>query len=184
MSDREAEVQALERELRQRDVELAVINEIGAALGRQLGFDAIVELVGEHLRQIFETRSVAIGFVDAQANLIRWSYEVEEGRRIHSEPMPATSGLTRLVLESRAPVNVGTLEDSEARGVVFLGHVRHESFLGVPIVAGNEIIGVIDLESLERDAFDDADVRLLSTLASSMGVALANARLFDETLEY
>ena len=38
------------------------------------------------------------------------------------------------------------------------------------------------VESFEsHDAFDEAQVRLLSTLAASMGVALENARLFDET---
>ena len=40
---------------------------------------------------------------------------------------------------------------------------------------------MIALESMKKHAFDDADVRLLSTLATSMGVALENARLFDET---
>ena len=40
---------------------------------------------------------------------------------------------------------------------------------------------MIALESLEQHAFDEADVRLLTTLATSMGVALENARLFDET---
>ena len=49
------------------------------------------------------------------------------------------------------------------------------------ILAGDRVLGAICLESLERDAYDQADVRLLTTLASSMGVALENARLFDET---
>src|SRR5207248_3492698 len=40
----------------------------------------------------------------------------------------------------------------------------------------------IVLEDYEReDAFGEAEVRLLSTVAASMGVALENARLFDET---
>ena len=42
--------------------------------------------------------------------------------------------------------------------------------------------GVVSLQDLDReDAFSEADVRLLETLASSMSVALENARLFDET---
>jgi len=40
---------------------------------------------------------------------------------------------------------------------------------------------VIALESFEQRAFDVADERLLATIASSMGVALENARLFEET---
>ncbi len=54
------------------------------------------------------------------------------------------------------------------------------SGVGIPIFAGDRLRGFIVLENHERDnAFDDADVRLLSTLAAGMGVALENARLFD-----
>ena len=61
------------------------------------------------------------------------------------------------------------------------GRQTHQSFAGVPILAGEQVIGVITLESLEENAFPESSVRLLTTLASNLGVALQNARLFDET---
>ena len=51
----------------------------------------------------------------------------------------------------------------------------------MPIPAGDRVIGVLGLENVETDAYTEADERLLATLAASMGVALENARLFDET---
>ena len=51
----------------------------------------------------------------------------------------------------------------------------------MPIPAGGEVIGAIVLGHDRTDAYTEADERLVSTVASSMGVALANARLFDET---
>jgi hypothetical protein len=52
----------------------------------------------------------------------------------------------------------------------------------VPIFVGDRLRGSLTLESFEReDAYDDAEVKLLSTVASSMGVALENARLLEET---
>ena len=56
-----------------------------------------------------------------------------------------------------------------------------KSWLGVPILVADEVLGVLALESLEKNAYDDSTERLLATVASSMGVALNNARLFDET---
>ena len=41
-----------------------------------------------------------------------------------------------------------------------------------PILAGERVIGTINLESIRNNAFSESDVRLLSTVASSMGVAL------------
>ncbi len=56
-----------------------------------------------------------------------------------------------------------------------------KSYLGVPILKGDEALGVIALYGSEEYAYSDSDVRLLQTLANAMSVALENARLFDET---
>src|SRR2546421_9134569 len=57
-----------------------------------------------------------------------------------------------------------------------------KSSVFVPMVAGDQARGIIKLYDVEREhAFSDSDVRLLQTVASSMSVALQNARLFDET---
>ena len=65
-------------------------------------------------------------------------------------------------------------------GAVIIGSAP-ESFLGVPIPAGERVIGLVGLESDRPHSFDEADERLLGTLAASLGVALENARLFAET---
>ena len=64
-----------------RAAELAVINEIGAALVEQLDFDAIIELVGERVRQLFDARSIFIALHDPVTNLISWPYDIDEGER-------------------------------------------------------------------------------------------------------
>ncbi len=56
------------------------------------------------------------------------------------------------------------------------------SVVMVPIIGSDRVLGNIDLENYEREnAYSEADIRLLQTVAASMGVALENARLFDET---
>ena len=174
------ETKRLLAETDQRNAELALITEIGAALAAQLDFQAITELVGERVRGLFDARSVFIGLYDPESAVITFPYEVEEGERYHSDPIPLGEGLTSTVIRTRAPLLMATSEEGERLGAITIG-LRTESWLGVPILAGERVLGVVALESLERDAFGDADMRLLGTLASSMGVALENARLFDET---
>ena len=56
------------------------------------------------------------------------------------------------------------------------------SFMGVPLLVGGSRHRSRQPAEREREnAFSEVDVRLLQTLASSMGIALENARLFDET---
>ncbi len=167
-------------ETRQRNEELALVNEIGSALAKQLDFDAIIELVGERIRQMFATNSIFIGIYDEASQTISFPYSVEEGTRDEMPPVPMGKGLTSEIIRTRRPLRLGTSQESVDMGAITSGLVT-QSWLGVPIVAGERVIGLIALESLRANVFTDADESLLGTLASSMGVALENARLFSET---
>jgi GAF domain-containing protein/CheY-like chemotaxis protein len=168
-------------ETRQRNAELAIVNEIGSALAKQLEFEAIVDLVGERIRDIFEASSLFIALYDETTGMVRFPYEITEGERYHTEPIKLGEGLTSRVIQSRTPLRMGTIADLMAAGAINVGGVQSESWLGVPILAGDRVIGIIALESPKANLYTESDERLLSTLASSTGVALENARLFAET---
>ena len=174
-------------ETEQRAAELAIVNEIGSALAQQLDFDAIVDLVGDRLVTMFQTENIYVGLYDKTTNLIRFPYEIDEGKRIHGDPIELGQGLTSRVMRERRPYRFGTYAEQTASGG-FMGTYAEEedatymeAWLGVPILAGQEAIGVVVLGDPRPNKFTDADERLVTTVASSMGVALENARLFDET---
>jgi signal transduction histidine kinase/DNA-binding response OmpR family regulator/putative methionine-R-sulfoxide reductase with GAF domain len=167
-------------ETRQRNAELTLVNDIGQALGSQLEFEAIIELVGERIRAMFEPESMFIARFDAATEQITFPYEVELGERTSTGEMTLGEGLTSIVIRERRPLRLDRKEHADALGAVNFGSVT-ESWLGVPILAGDEIIGIIGLEDRRVAAFDAATERVLSTLATSMAVALQNAALFAET---
>lgn len=53
--------------------------------------------------------------------------------------------------------------------------------LAVPLRAGNQIIGVLDVQSDQSDTFEQEDVTVLQILGAQVGIAIENARLFQET---
>ena len=167
-------------EVRQRNAELAVVNEIGAALARQLDFQAVIELVGEKVREIFEVQTIAIVLYDEASETISFPYSLDEGIRVTPPSRHLGEGLNSTIIRERRPLIFGVGSDADAAGAITFGTVT-ESWLGVPIIAGDRVIGAVNLEKVRRHAFADSDLRLLSTVASSLGVALENARLFDET---
>ena len=81
---------------------------------------------------------------------------------------------------SGKPIRVGSSEEADAIGAPFKVDDT-QSYLGVPIPAGDRAIGVIAIGTGGRQAYGEEHERLLSTLATNMGVALDNARLFEET---
>jgi GAF domain-containing protein len=57
------------------------------------------------------------------------------------------------------------------------------SELALPLRAGNRVIGALDVQSTQPDAFTEMDVNILSTLADQIAIAIENARLFSESRE-
>ena len=188
VEERTAELRASTARLEERTAELEIINSIGQGLAEQLEFQAIVDLVGERIREIFNADATSIYLYDRKTNVVSCPYGVERGQRSKSEPFELGRGLTSAVIQRRLPLLVGTWEQASALGAVRvnidpanLDETHTESYLGVPILAGGDVIGVVDVHSYRQFAFGEADVRLLSTIAANMGVALENSRLFEET---
>jgi GAF domain-containing protein len=57
------------------------------------------------------------------------------------------------------------------------------SALALPLKAHGKIIGVLDVQSTQRDAFSNEDVTVLQTLTDQVAVAISNARLFQQAQE-
>src|SRR5437773_8571478 len=111
-------------------------------------------------------------------------YVFEHGVRHPNLPFPVKrGGAADRILTGREVIVAGTRKEQEALGFELVpGTDQSQSVIGVPILGGDRVIGSIMLENYEREnAFGEAEVRLLTTVAASMGVALENARLFDET---
>jgi GAF domain-containing protein len=179
-----ADTRRLLVETNQRAAELAVINSVQGGLAAQVDMQRMYELVGDKIQEIFDAQVVDIGILDAEAGKIRFPYAIERGVRFPDEPIPVM-GIREHVLQTLEPVviNERNLERAAEFGqaAAIQGEVPKAS-LFAPLVVGSEATGVISLQNLDREyAFSESDVRLLTTLAASLSVALENARLIHET---
>ena len=171
-------------ETRQRNAELALINDVQRGLAEKLEMQAMYDLVGDRIRDIFDAQVVDIGIVDRDADLIRFPYAIERGERFPDEPLEII-GFRKQALETRAPIvvneNVAERAAKAGQPIAIQGEPPLSDVF-VPLIVAGQATGVISLQNLDREnAFSENDVRLLTTLAGSLSVALENARLFEET---
>jgi len=181
---RTAELQTAKQATEQQVAELEIINNIQQALAAELDFQAIIELVGDKLRQVLGTSELGIRWHEPETNLLHYLYEVEHGTRISIPPTETSKSKTwAKLVEHRKPIILNTLAEKKASGVTtFLGTDQSYSSVYVPILYANRVMGVIIVKDFKKEnAYSESNIRLLQTVASSMGVALENARLFDET---
>lgn len=178
------ETQRLLKITEDRAAELAIINSVQEGLASKLEMQAIYDLVGDKMREIFDAQGAGIAIIDRPQNLILLKYLFEERHVYRDKSFPLGQGMTSYVFETKQTLLIQSDEDREKFKDKFIypgSQAVSKSWLTVPILIGGEVIGGLNVQNFEREnAFSESDVRLLQTLASSLGVALENARLFDE----
>jgi GAF domain-containing protein/DNA-binding response OmpR family regulator len=178
------ETTRLLKETEQRTAELAVINSVQEGLARELDMDAIYDLVGNKIREVFDAQVVMISTFDHESGTEKFNYLIEKGERFFPEPRRYDKLRYQLIMsKQRILINNNVTEALKEFGLkVVQGTEAPKSALYVPLIVGNNVTSYVSLQNLDKEnAFSESDVRLLETLANSMSVALENARLFDET---
>jgi GAF domain-containing protein len=176
-----------EQKLLQRESELAVINSVQSALAANMTLEDIYTLVGEKLRNLFDAQVTGIYTFDQDANLELFEYLYEDGERLYPESRPLNH-IRKWLIEHKEVLHVSEDADNIIHKLTGEEHVAvpgtrlPKAMIFVPLMVGNEVVGCVSLQNLDREnAFSESDVQLLSTLSNSMSVALENARLFNET---
>jgi PAS domain S-box-containing protein len=167
----------------QRAEELAVVNRVTQALSAQIELRALIQLVVDQVRQVFGVQDAYLALYDSRTQLIHIPYMLESDRPVEVEPFPLGQGLTSIILQRREPllINRDTRQRAAELGAKVIG-APAQSYLGAPIVVGDEVIGAIAVQDTEHEGlFGEAEARLLSILASSAGIAIQNARLHEQT---
>ncbi|HEU5363594.1 MAG TPA: GAF domain-containing protein, partial [Gaiellaceae bacterium] len=168
----------LVHETRRRAEELATVNSVGQALAAQLDLDALIQLVGERVRETFDADIAYVALHDEPAGKIDFAYYYESGERRDEPAIEYGQGLTSHIIRSREPLLLN--REAQYEGRAQLG-TPSRSYLGVPILVGDEAIGVVSVQSIDEEGrFGEAETGLLATIASNVGVAIHNARLFAE----
>ena len=147
----------------------------------QLDLMAIIDLVGDKLREVFDTGNVSIVWFDQATYTVTPVYYYEQGRRLTDVPPQKLKRTERnlRVVEKRETVAQRAMPEG---ATAYPGTTLPKSDVRAPVVAAGRVIAIVNLDNYEREgAFGDDEVRLLTTVCTAMGMALQSARLFDET---
>jgi GAF domain-containing protein len=163
---------------KQRASELTTVNNISKALASQLNPNELIKFVGDELRDLFNANIVYLALLNKKTKVIHFPYQFGD----NMTPLKLGEGLTsNIILTGESLLfNKDVEVQTDQLGLQRVG-IPAASYLGVPIPVGDEIIGVLSVQSTEQEnRFNESDQRLLITIASSVGVALRNAQLFED----
>jgi NtrC-family two-component system sensor histidine kinase KinB len=173
------------RRLERRVKELDSLQAVGQALSASLELESILGAVYTQVSQLMPARNFYIGMYDPETDEVSFPISIEEGERAEWRPRRLGNGLTEYILETQASLllerDVG--EHLERLGIEQIGSPA-ASWLGVPILAGSDSLGVIAVQSYDTSGVYDANhEHVLVTIAAQAAVAIQNARLYARTDE-
>jgi signal transduction histidine kinase len=165
-------------ETEQRASEMQTVNNISKAMVSQLDLNTLFKLIGEQLKEIFKADIVYIALYDRDTDVISFPYEFGD----KNEPRKFGDGFTERIITNNEPllINKDLAEIRAQLKAKQIGRVT-SSFLGVPIQSGTIPNGVVSVQSTEEEnRFDDNDLRLLTTIAANVSIAVQNAEAYQK----
>jgi len=169
----------------QLEERLAALHQASLKLVRDLKMENALETIINVARDQVGARYAALGVDDEQGNLIRFipvgltQEEIDQTGR-----PPIGKGLIGAIKREHHTIRIPEIS-ADPRKVGFPGqHPKMRSFLGVPIMLGDRLLGQIYLtDKIDNFEFTDTDAKVIETLAAYAAVAINNARLYKVLVE-
>ncbi len=175
------------RRLERRVQELDSLQAVGRALSASLDTETVLQAIYEQVARLMPAQNFYVALYDPETDEVSFPLVIENGERVRWRSRRAGNGLTEYVLRTRAPLLIPRDVEATVKGLG-LDHIGRPAacWLGVPMLAGDESLGVIALQSYTTpEAYDASHREILTTIAAQAAVALQNARMYgrtDETL--
>jgi signal transduction histidine kinase len=165
---------------------LKAVSDAMLAVAAEQSVEDVLQRLVHSARELASARYAALGLPDGEGGFRRFLTSGMSDELVASlGPLPRQHGVLGAMLETRAAHRTADIHDHPRfRGWWPSGHPDMRSFMGVPIVAPQGVIGAFYLtEKVGAPDFTDEDEELIELLAAHAAIAIANARLYEETRE-
>ncbi len=164
--------------------ELAALNVLSQELASQLDLNQVLEKVWLGVSRLLDTTNFYIALYNPEREEIAFPINASESvldKEI--DVMPADQGLTGYIIRTRQPL---LIKENVEQRVAELGLENvggnSQSYLGVPLILGDQVLGVMAIQSYDQARlYEVHDQELMTAIASQAAISLQNARLFERT---
>lgn len=176
-------LQGLEQRVAARTRDLAIVAEVGTATATILESRRLLQEVVDLTKERFHVYHSHIYLLDEKGeHLVLTAGAGEPGRAMvaegHSIPLDREQSLVARAARERKGVTVNDVTQApDFLPNPLLPDTRSE--LAVPMIVGNNLFGVFDIQSEQVGRFTDADVNIQTTLAAQLATSIQNVRSFE-----
>lgn len=171
-----------EEQLTKRLAELQAVHGVSERLTQNSDLQKLIYDTGEQVRLAFKANNVLIAIHDPNTDLIHFPYDYTDGALRKDIPIRYGKGMTTKIMEMKKPLVIDEdwIKRATELNAIHTSAIPILSSFSAPVMTNDKAIGVITLESTERErAFSEIDTRPILTIAASLAVAIEKTRLQD-----
>jgi signal transduction protein with GAF and PtsI domain len=175
----------LEQALREKAREVDVLHRITDSISSTLDLEVVLKHIVDVVVEVTTADACLLYLLsDSREELILRASKNPHPKLIGRITIGLGEGITGWVARERTRVVIPSNASDDSRFKFFhnLPEDRYQAFVSVPIMAKNEVVGVINVQHKRLRRCRPDELALLSTIASQVGGAIENARLYAETV--
>jgi len=160
------------------------LNQVAQEITSELELDTILPKVLQIAQELVGADGGIIALLDRERNLIHYPYLRNLPRELAEVTVPMGEGLSGQVMTTGHPI---VIKDYRAYASAIPAFVEAglTSVAGVPIVSGDQVFGTLSLVNLDAaKSFSERDVAILAGIGRQAGIAIENARLYENMRFY
>jgi signal transduction histidine kinase/CheY-like chemotaxis protein/ligand-binding sensor domain-containing protein len=195
LANLEKTVEERTAEIQKQKENVELLSEIGKEITASLDMDTIFFKLYEHVNQLADASIFGVGIYHPEKKQIEYRLAIEKGKR-YTPYTRDTSNKNQFpvwCIENRQPVFINDVEREYSKYISEYnptgrlrkledGSISQDplSLIYLPLIAHDQVLGVISIQSFQKNAYTDYHLSILQNLAAYTTVALDNARLFAE----
>ena len=161
--------------------QLQIVERIGRA-AMTLNLEELYETLYQEIRRVMSADAFYVAIYDAEAAQLVFEFLVDSGQRFPRQPYDHGEAMGE-ILKRRTPVLINRTPEGMDHPDTFERVGREEkrsaSLMFVPVVKGEQTIGLVSVQSYTFFAYTERALRLLEAIAGQAATAIENARLFE-----
>jgi GAF domain-containing protein len=184
VSERTRELERSNQTNQQRAQELQIVADVAQAVASIRDLDSLLPQITQIISERFGYYHAGIFLLDEQREYaVLRAANSEGGKRMlareHKLRIEPTSIVGYVASSAKPRVSSDVGSDAVYFNNPDLPATHAE--MALPLITGDRLIGVLDIQSTEASAFGEEQIEVLTTLANQVAVAIENARLFGQT---
>lgn len=163
-----------------KSLQSELLLEITKKITSTLNFEEVLESIVDSLSQLYSYDAAGIFLVDKNNGTLRHMVTRGYNRKILDKiPIKINEGISGLVIRTKTGIIISdVLQDPH----YFMVRPQVRSQMTVPLFSGDDVIGVLVLESDRLDHYNRSDLESLTAFASLAAIAIDNAELYKDSL--